>query len=71
MAFGRLGPVDQSADLGVVKMRQRLPDCIAGDLGQAGADISVVAAELAIDQPRHVCPILGRDPPPLREYVRK
>ncbi len=52
-------------------MRQRSPDGIAGDLGQAGADISAVAAELAIDQPRHVRPILGRDPPPLREYVRE
>ena len=63
MAFGRLSPVDRSADLGVVNMRQRLPDEIAGHLGQAGADISGVATELAIDQPLHVRPILGRDPP--------
>ena len=71
MALGRLSPGDRSADLGVVKMRQRLPDHIAGHLGQAGADIPAVAAELAIDQPRHVGPILGRDPPPLRENVGK
>jgi len=71
MACGRLCLVDRTADLGIVDMRQRLPDEIAGHLGQAGADIAAVAAEFAIDQPRYVRPILGRNPPALRENVCK
>jgi len=62
-------PSSERADVRVVEAGQRLPDGVAGHLGQSGPGVAPVPMELALDQSLHVGAVLRGEPSLTREDV--